>query len=83
MSINPPSPTSSLATSAIRTLTPSFVAQSPSLKVAPSSLSHPQGMIQVVKQTPEILELRSIDKNLKITGDQIQRWKSKMKACNE
>ena len=83
MSINPPSPTSSLATSAIRNLTPSFAAQSPSINVAPASLSHPQSMIQVVKQTPEILELRSIDKKLKITGDQIQRWKSKMRLVSE
>ena len=74
MSIIPPSRTSPLATSAIRNLSPSFAAQSPSINMALASLS------QVVKQTPEILELRTIDKNLKITGDQIQRWKSKMEA---
>jgi hypothetical protein len=38
-------------------------------------------MIQVVKQTPDILELRMVERNLKLTGDQIQKWKSKMDSC--
>ena len=76
---SPPSPTSQSYGN--RNLSPTFMAASPPPLSGAQIVPTTQNMIQVVKQTPEILELKMVERNLKLTGDQIQRWKSKLEAC--